>query len=87
MRRRPIAILRKAIGITQAELARQLGVTRSHINRAEKQGSNLHAKRLLKLRDMYPWQMRKCGLKLEDLILATTGYTLGSAFKKHAKRN
>ena len=86
MRQAPLAILRKHLGISQAELGRQMGVTRQHISSVEKGTWRLDALRLLQLRDTYPQQMRKCGLRLEDLLLAKVGYKLGSqSAAKHTK--
>lgn len=74
MRRTPIAILRESLGLSQAEFARRIGVSRQQIHGIERYGQNMNAVKLIEVRDQYPRQMRKCGLRLEDLILAKVGY-------------
>ena len=68
----PVRVLRESLGISQAELGEQLGVTRGRIHQVELGQGNLHSKKLLVLQQLHGREMKRLGISLEDLLSGRT---------------
>jgi transcriptional regulator with XRE-family HTH domain len=65
--------LRLALGLTQSELGKSIGITEGRICHVENRRGNLGAKALLRLTERYRSDMVRMGITVEDLIRGSRG--------------
>lgn len=64
----PLYMLRKTLGMTQAQLAAEVGVTESRISQIEGGAGRLNDERLMALVEKYRVEMARLGLSLGDFL-------------------
>ena len=65
---KPLYLLRKTLGITQAEMAAKLKVTPGRVSQIERHGGRLNDERLLTLFDTYRVELARLNLSVHDFL-------------------
>lgn len=62
--------LRESLGLTNAEMAREVGVSKGRISQLETSGGTLGNERVLEIWEKHGRRLKRLGYSLEDLLTA-----------------
>lgn len=72
---RPIEQLRRALGLSQTDFGRALGVSQGHVSSLERGSERLGGQTALRAADRWRLEMNRLGITVEDLIRGSRDQT------------